>query len=248
LISAGQAFTLRLWLVLVAVGISARVGLVHSYGGARVKSGLAVIAAMLMAWSLLVGPQLLRQDLRQDLPLADILKMYPMRGWQIVLGELLAPALILTGIQWLLLIIALGLFAGSGGGGQWRAAGLGLGFGAAIIMPMLNLITLQIPNAAVLLFPAWFQTGKESGSGIEATGQRLIGLLGQLLVFVGALIPATLFFLGVFLAAKLVLGLALAIPLASVAAAIVLAVEAALGLKLLGWLFERFDVSAELNA
>src|SRR5207249_9017453 len=63
LISAGQAFTLRLWLVLAAVGISAGVGLLQSYGGAGVLSGLAVIAAMLMAWSLLVGPQLLRQDL-----------------------------------------------------------------------------------------------------------------------------------------------------------------------------------------
>ena len=39
--------------------------------------------------------------------------------------------------------------------------------------------------------------------------------------------------------------MATAIPLASIAAAIVLAVEAALGVMLLGWLFERFDVAAE---
>ena len=37
----------------------------------------------------LSGPQLLRNDLRQDLPVTDVLKMYPMPGWQIVLGEVL---------------------------------------------------------------------------------------------------------------------------------------------------------------
>ena len=60
---------------------------------------------------------------------------------------------------------------------------LGLGFGAALILPMLNLITLQIPNAAALLFPAWFQAAKGGAQGIEATGQRLIFMIGQLLVF-----------------------------------------------------------------
>ena len=35
-------------------------------------------------------PQLLRQDLRSDLLNADLLKAYPLPGWQIVLGEVLA--------------------------------------------------------------------------------------------------------------------------------------------------------------
>jgi hypothetical protein len=43
----------------------------------------------------------------------------------------------------------------------------------------------------------------------------------------------------------MLVGTATAIPLASVVAAIVLAMEAAAGVMLLGWLFERFDVAAE---
>ena len=39
-----------------------------------------------------------------------------------------------------------------------------------MLLPALNLISLLIPNAAVLLFPAWFQPGKDSPQGIEATG------------------------------------------------------------------------------
>ena len=67
-----------------------------------------MIAAVLMCWSLLLGPQFLRQDFRQDVPLADILKTYPLRGWQLALGELLAPAAVLTGVQWFLLILVSG--------------------------------------------------------------------------------------------------------------------------------------------
>ena len=60
---------------------------------------------MLAAMSLFWGPQMLRNDLRQDLPATDVLKMFPMPGWQVVLGEVLAPAAILAGAQWLLLLV-----------------------------------------------------------------------------------------------------------------------------------------------
>jgi hypothetical protein len=207
-----------------------------------------MISGMVLIWSLLLGPQLLRQDLRKDLALADMLKLYPMRGWQIALGELLAPAVILTVIQWLLLILMVMLFSRLPGGHDlpWSLR-VAIGFSAAIIIPMLNMITLQIPNAAVLLFPAWFQASKEGAHGIEATGQRLIFMLASLLVFIISLIPAGLVFTVVFFIVKLVLDITLALPIASVSATIVLATEAGLGLRLLGWLFDRFDVGAELS-
>jgi hypothetical protein len=114
--------------------------------------------------------------------------------------------------------------------------------GAAVLAPMLNFITLQIPNAAVLLFPGWFQSGKQAAQGVEATGQRLIFLFGQLLVFIMVVIPAAIVFGVVLWVTRMT---PIAIPLAAVAGAVVLAGEAALGLLLLGYLFERFDVSAE---
>jgi hypothetical protein len=200
---------------------------------------------MLMSWTLLVGPQILRQDFRQDLPLADLLKTYPLRGWQLALGELLAPVAILTGVQWLLLMVVLGLVPQMPAVGVGWPFRLGLGFGAALILPLLNLILFQVPNAAALAFPAWFQATKGGAQGIEAMGQRILFMFGQLLVFLLALIPPAALGAGVFFLGKILLGTALAIPLASVAAAIVLAGEAALGIMLLGWLFDRFDVSAE---
>jgi hypothetical protein len=248
LISAGQAFTLRIWISLAVFALCVTVLMTQTSGSSGLRPVLGMLAAMMMFWSVLVGPQLLRQDFRQDLPLADLLKTYPLRGWQLALGELLAPVAVLTCIQWLLLMVMLGLFWRSSGGGLGWPDWLGLGFGAAFVMPMLNLIILQIPNAAALAFPAWFQSAKGGGQGIEATGQRLIFMIGQLLVLLVALIPAAALFAGVYFLGKMLLPTAIAIPLAAIAAAVVLAVEAALGVMLLGWLFDRFDVSAEATS
>ena len=55
-------------------------------------------------FTLLLGPQIARNDLRSDLLNADILKTYPLRGWQIVLGEMLTPIAILTSSLWLELL------------------------------------------------------------------------------------------------------------------------------------------------
>ena len=245
LISAGQAFTLRIWISLAFSGIFAGVVFGQSSAGAGLRTGVGVIAAMLTAWSLLIGPHFLRQDFRQDLPMADLLKTYPLRDWQLVLGELLGPAAVLTGIQWFLLILVAGFFPLPQEGEFTRPMVLGLCLGAAIISPLLNLITLQIPNAAVLLFPAWFQATRGGAHGIEATGQRLIFVLGQFFVLLLALVPAAVAFSTVFFLVKWAAGVAVALPLAAIAADLLLAAEAAAGVMLLGWLFRRFDVSAE---
>jgi len=249
LLGAGQAFTLRLWITLAAIAVGVSVGLHGASAESSWRLVAGSIAGMMGIMLLLMGPQIIRQDFRQDLPQSDLLKVYPLRGWQVALGEILAPAVILTGAQWLLLLVA--------AGGFWRAGIdlssallLAMAGGAAILLPMFNVISLLIPNAAVLLFPGWFQTGKDAPQGIEATGQRLIFALGQLLALVVALVPAGGVFVGILLLFKFWFAnyagsLVLAVPAAAAAATVVLTVEAGLGIMFLGWLFERLDISAE---
>lgn len=248
LISAGGAFTARTWIIVAIVLLV----MSFSLRGVAFSSNWLVVvgslSAMLGFWALFFGPQMVRQDFRQDLPNADVLKTFPMRGWQIALGQILAPAVILTGVQWLLLIVGVVCIAPFARETISTALVLALGAGAAVVVPMLNLISLVIPNAAVLLFPSWFQTGKDAPQGIEATGQRLIFALGQFFAFIIALLPAAAAFTGFFFLTKFLTGAVLAVPVASVAAALVLALEAGLGVMLLGWLFERFDLSAEQTA
>jgi putative ABC exporter len=247
LISAGQMFSPRLWILLGAIAVMICSFLAQSSNNTNLVSAIGMAAGLVVVWSLAIAPHVLRQDLRQDLPLADVLKMYPMRGWEVALGELLAPVAILSGVQWVLLLISGVLLWSAPPSHLSRPAILAIGGGAALILPMLDLIIFQIPNAAVVLFPAWFQIGKERAQGIEVTGQRIIAIFAQLLVFILALIPAAIAFGAVFFPLQILFGSrAIAMAPALVASALFLGAEAALGIILLGQVFDRFDVSSEL--
>jgi hypothetical protein len=246
LIGVGQIFSARLWIILVVVMIAFFVGFRGSAHAQNFSTLAAVIIAALLGYSLLIGPQFLRLDFRQDLPLADILKTFPLRGWQITLGEILAPVAVLAGFQWLLLLVGFGLVVFLPG--KHETLMLVIGISAAVLLPVLDFLMLLIPNAAVLLFPSWIQAGKDSPRGIEATGQRLILAVGQMLVLLLTLIPAALAFAAVYFPLKLVFGPVTPVPFASLAATVIVAVEAGLGVRLLGRLFERFDVTEESAA
>jgi hypothetical protein len=243
LIGVGQIFSSRIWIFLIVVVVAVGVGLGNVGHNRNLTFVAAILVAIALGYSLLLGPQLLRSDFRNDLPLADILKTFPMRGWQIALGEILAPVAVLAALQWLLLLVGAGLILYLPV--KQEALFLAIALGAAFLLPVLDLLVLLIPNAAVLLFPSWIQTGRDSPRGIETTGQRLIFAVGQLLVLVLALLPAAIAFVGVFFLLKFALGYAAAVPFAALVATIILAVEAGFGVMLLGRLFERFDVSEE---
>jgi len=243
LIGVSRIFSARLWIMLVVVMVVVFAGFGGSAHAQNLSKLAAVIIAIGLGYSLLLGPQLLRLDFRRDLPMADILKTFPLRGWQIALGEILAPVSVLAGFQWLLLLAGFGLVSFLPG--KHETLVLAIGISAACLLPALDFLLLLIPNAAVLLFPSWIQTGKDSARGIEATGQRLILAVGQLFALLLALVPAAIAFAAVYFPLKLALGPVAPVPFASLAATIVVAVEAGLGVLLLGKLFERFDVTEE---
>jgi hypothetical protein len=247
LIAAGNMFRTRVVIILMCV--LGGVGVSVSMGSAQNGTGAVVgmLVGMALIWSLMLGPLVLRYDFRSDLKSMDLLKLFPLPGWRVVLGELLAPAIILTVVQWLLLIV--GVIAARSPEKEHAfdfPDRLAIGVALALVVPMLNLISFLIPNAAVLLFPAWFQSGQDATQGIEATGQRLIFGLGQFFVFLVALVPAGLLAaLAFFVMNQCSLSWKLAVPLAALPAAVVLGIEAALGIGLLGKVFEKFDLSSE---
>jgi hypothetical protein len=247
LISAGKVFTARMWIIvaLLLILIMTSSGI---FSSSETRPWLMIVGIMsgsFAGWAALFGPQIMRQDFRQDLPQADLLKGYPMPGWQIAFGELLAPAVILTGLQWLLLIVAVTCAMSVREVDIPTGQLLAIAGGVAMLLPCINLISLIIPNAAVLQFASWFQTGKDAPQGIEATGQRLIFVFGQMLAFLVTLIPAGGVFFGIFLVVGFATNFELAMLLAAAATTLVLALEVGLGVMLLGWLFNRFDLTAE---
>lgn len=249
LLSTWPYFTLRIWaiaaLVIVAAGIWVRrhpeIQLLASTAG-----GVALIFS---TYVLIVGPQFARQDIRSDLIHADLLKTYPLPGWQIVLGELLAPAAILTGILWLTLLTALVTLQPVGLGTTWLTPSLRLAAGAGLagVAPVMVVLQLLVPNAAALLFPGWFQMSRTRGGGPEVIGQRMIFFFAQVLTMICALVPAILMGGAVILMLHWIIGLTAAVVCASVAVFVVLAAEVWAGVHWLGTRFETLDLSADLR-
>jgi hypothetical protein len=243
LIGVGRIFTPRLWIVFAVILVVFIATMGNSMEAKNISTFAVIIIGIVLAYSLLLGPQLLRSDFRSDLPMADVLKTYPLRGWQIALGEILAPVAVLAGFQWLLVLFGFGVVIFMPVKQETLVVAIGLG--AACLLPVLDFLLLLIPNAAVLLFPSWVQTGKEGPRGIEATGQRLVMATGQMLALLVALVPAGLVFAAVYFPLKMAFGPIMPLPFAALAAALIVAVEAWLGVLLLGRLFERFDVTEE---
>jgi ABC-2 type transport system permease protein len=217
----------------------------QSAGGAL--AGLGIAAVIMAAYTLVLGPQYARQDLRHDLSNADMLKSYPLEGWRIVLGELLAPVAILGGLWWLELL-TLGLTVPAHGP-AWLAPGLRLPFfmGLALVAPLVSALQLLAPNAGALLFPAWVQTPRNQGPGIDALGQRLIFMFGQIVATVIALLPAALSAAILVFASEWLIGWAGAILLATGAVVVILVGELWIGIWWLGERFERFDPAVDLR-
>jgi hypothetical protein len=211
------------------------------------RNTIGTIALVGAGYTLLFGPLIARQDLRLDLPNTDILKTYPLRGWQVVLGEVLAPVAIVTVLVWLLLLAAAFTLQPPPNAaltpGLWTAAALGI----ATLLPFVCVIQVLVMNAAVVLFPAWVPQGASRGSGIDVLGQRIFFVAGLFLAIAGALLPAAIGAAAVFFGTLWIVGAPIAAALGVVAALAVLCVEIGLAVAFIGRRFERFDLSAELR-
>ena len=104
----------------------------------------------------------------------------------------------------------------------------------AIIMPALCAVQLLVPNAATLIFPAWSQTSRNMGGGMDVMGQRLIFFAGQLICLILALLPAVILGGGTIFLTQWLIGLPAAIALAVVPVLGVFVIELWLGVRLLG--------------
>lgn len=250
--SSRSWFTPRGW-IFAATAIVAVHGLSRSLLGpdALHVSAVLVVGGLFTAGvTLLYGPLLSRLDLRQDLANADLLKTYPLPGWRILLGELLAPIAVLSGIVWLgLLAWYLGLLGQTPASlsADWFGPSMRVVFAicAAVATPVIIAIELLVPNAVPILFPSWFQAVRTPGAGIDLMGQRLIFGFGQVLVVLFALAPAAVGAGLLVFITQWLIGPAAAMIFATLTAIAVLLGELWCGLWWLGRRFERFDLSLE---
>ncbi|MGE5244545.1 MAG: putative ABC exporter domain-containing protein [Betaproteobacteria bacterium] len=234
--ATNRAVVMRVAIVIVAFAASAAV-ISHARGLAAIVGMFASIGAVV---SIVLGPQMLRTDLRQDLLHLEILRTWPVRPAAVVLGEMMWPLAMLTAISWGLTLLALYLSAPVFGA-QDLALRVAVAAGVAALTPALVGAHLVIQNGAALMFPAWVPLGTERPRGLDAMGQRLILLAGVMLLLTIAVAPGAIAGGIVWFAFRRVLGLAAIVLGASVCSVVVL-VEVLVATEAMGPLYDRIDL------
>lgn len=236
------------WVMVLIAAVLFGVGAVVGRGSAWAAT-VGAVATMLWLMSVLVGPSNARMDLRHELAGTgwELLKALPLPGWQVVLGELLAPWCVLTALQWGLGAIAVAYLPAPSDLGEVGLFERGLAFWAmALIGPSISILSLCLHNGAALLFPAWVLVSPgQARGGFEVLGQRMIVFVGQMLGLLVALIPAAVAGTLVLVAAGWLMGSWIGFGAAAATVSGVLLVESAFAVRCLGWIWDRADLSRE---
>lgn len=239
LISMGRMLS---WATLVRIGVLVLLlATMLSRGRGNGATLMTVACLFIAAFALLLGPQMTRGDLRQDLEALATLKTWPIRGAALVRGEVLAPSLVLTAIVALALITATvtsvhAPFAAKLTN-RWS-----LLIGALLVAPGLVLAQLLVHNALAVTFPSWISIGGRPG-GVDVVGQRMLVMVGVMLALVVAVVPAAIV-AGVGAGLLYLLTGTMPVVPAGVLAGATLLLEAWIGSELIGAILERSDISA----
>ncbi|MDR1989403.1 MAG: hypothetical protein LBQ09_04140 [Acidobacteriaceae bacterium] len=202
----------------------------------------SIVATFFTAFLAVMGPQILRDDLRRDLLHLDVLKTWPVRAAAIIRGEILWPACMVTLLTWGSGTLALVLSAESFPGTDAHVR-IAVGLSGLILVPGIILAQFTVQNAAALLLPAWVLEATDRRRSLDAIGQRLIMLVGTPLVAIVSLLPTGIIGGVCWVLFHQWLGPWVLIP-AAVIGLILMCVEVLTATELLGPAFDRLDITS----
>jgi len=206
---------------------------------------MAGLAVALLAFALvmvLMGPMMLRGDLRQDLQHLAELKTLPFSGATVVAAEVLSVSIPLAVVQTVALAAA--AVVAQLGGLSWAPPAMRIAIlaGALPVLLAFNACSVTIQNGMPILFPGWARLGTAVPGGVEMMGQMIL-ILGFYLVLLVLLllVPAAMAFVAI---GTLKLTGPLAVAGTMVAGSAALAFELQGVMQLLGRVFERLEPSS----
>lgn len=248
LIAVGPRYYARPWAVAAIVLIGLERWLVsHSEYQPFIQLSF-IFTAIIASYALLLGPLLVRRGSQRLMQRLDTMKAYPLRGSQIIFGELLSPIVLLSAAEW----IALGIMAIALSHGAIHMKDVptevivASAIGAGLVIPPIVGLMFGLNYLGILYFPAWMPTATQ-GAGVERMGQGLIFMFAYLVMMIACVAPAaTIALVAVLLTKLLADALVLGIFLAAILAAVVLAGELYAFIWFLGRRYEAFDLTAEL--
>ena len=227
------------FMVFIMIGLAAGMGI----AGASFNRDVVGLFCLVVAFGIvLLGPTMIRADLRQDLGHLILIKSWPVSGAAVFRGELLAPFIALA--LGLVVPVLLGCILVDKVlvGGSTVAARLSMGIAAHLAGSSVILALLVIHNGIAVSFPAWVRVtpGAVAGHGaMEMMGQNMVTLYGGIFVLlIASLAPAgaavaTFFLLGASPMSQLIGGGLFAS---------LLFLECVAGTELLGRVLDRVDL------
>jgi ABC-2 type transport system permease protein len=233
------------WLVIIVIVFAVLIANAF-LAGPHAAHGVGITFLMFTIMLPFIGPNIFTNDLRLDLPRLEVLKSYPLSGYGIVAAEIAAPLVIIAALELLAIGCAWGVLGASGA----MTGVVGAQYAIVALLLAVPVVALQllIRNAVPVVFPAWAVRAKEDPRGFVLTGQRMLLVIGNLVVLSFALIPAALVFLpSAWIASKFFEGNVIFLAVMTTPAIAVVAGEVWLGVRLLGSRFEALDVSQEFD-
>ncbi len=214
----------------------------NGHVGAGMVTVMGFIALALAGYTLLLGPQIARNDLRQDLANIQVLKTWPVSGTELLRGEILAPWVILTVMAWLFLLAGVA-FIDPSDIGLTVMDRMSYGVAAMLIAPGFILAQLVVQNSIAVMFPAWISTSVVRARGIDVMGQRLLMMAGVLLTLVGAVAPAAVI-AGIVSVVVYSTTHVILVVLPALIVAVVMIIECVVAVELLGGAVDRMDAGS----
>ena len=207
---------------------------------------LTAMLSVFISMLLIAGPQVLRNDLRSELQRLDYLKSLPVRGRDILRGEVYGSAALISLALVTLVLLGVTFIHGSDKITlSLRAIVLAT---AAFALPPVAAMAFALENGAAVLMPSWVVQAPGSG-GVEMMGRNMLMAVMRLVVIpVLLLVPgsagAGVAFLGLFFLGQDVTGL-LFIPLGGLVGGVLTMVEVELLLVFFGRRLETLDPGLE---
>lgn len=234
--------TARIRKVAVAFALgAAALGLLSLQQSGPIPSAIGALCGTWAVFSIALGPQWVRNDLRTDLLHLELLRSYPVSGAEILAAEAAAAATVLTLVQ--LILIALAYCALLGDPTMplsIRSRSIAV-LAAAVVLPAVNYVGLLLLNGGALLFPAWVRIGPARASGVEGLGQNALSMVAYALALVVVLTPAVIAGGAVGWPLRHLIGEWAWVP-GGLTGLAVLAAESLLLVAPLGRAFERIDI------
>ena len=210
------------------------------------ERGIVLLVGVFSAWaaifSILLVPQIVRMDLREDLAYLGLLKTWPIRGRAVLRGEIVWPSIVVTVMAWAFGLVAMATSLASRSGAPFGSRG---SFWLALLLATPGMVLAQytMHNGMAVLFPGWVPLGAARTRGVDAIGQRLIMLAATWIGLLVALLPGGVVIALLFTAFGRP-ALDWILPAGAFAMTVGVAFEMLLVTQVLGPVFERLDVTS----